>query len=537
MYPSKEFLKEYNEISNFYNKSSNNIDNSYPSHFKNQNNRYFFVNNYPYKFVNINEKFHSRTFLQINYEISKINKENTKNSISEIIEKISNEIIDILNNSNTEKEFFENISLKFNKSIVEFTENKNFIFDKKKICENIELYLKDENLVEKEYLNIIKYFEDIINKSKNTKIYNNYCNPNYYNNIYSKEFLRRRNLVYESENFEDVITLNKYNTIVENISSKTDNNYILNKIFKDLVMIESDTWEIIIYIYYHLYFNFISILCFGKFKNICYINSFYYALLNLPETIKKRYPFLDTFFYVKENNKLKENFKKYAIEILNTKYYKLKPNYSFSFYSNYDFKINTLPKKIDNNITIIDYIKNYYDDLVSSIDENHKCVIIHSFKISSNNNKKIYFNKILIKFNKDEKLILKLKNLILTEEFREINLKNKKINFFCCCGGEEYYKFKTNKSKNKMWLSLNKTILDDMKIKNLYKQSIKILLDFFGEKKFNVLIPNLNGYLNFNKIPNIKIIINSPDINYYEKTNYISIKIIFIIFYYLILHE
>lgn len=88
-----------------------------------------------------------------------------------------------------------------------------------------------------------------------------------------------------------------------------------------------------------------------------------------------------------------------------------------------------------------------------------------------------------------------------------------------------------------MWLSLNKTILDDMKIKKLYKQSIKILLDFFGEKKFNVLIPNLNGYLNFNKIPNIEIIIFSEYKYYYKKTDYISIKIIFIIFYYLILHE
>lgn len=520
MYPSKEFLKEYNEISNFYKKEPNNIDRSYPSHFKNQNNRYFFVNNYPYKFVNISQKFHSQTYSNIESEIFKINKENTKNSISEIIEKISNEIIDILNNSNTEKEFFENISLKFNKSIIEFTENKNFIFDKKKIYENIKLYLKDENLVEKEYLNIIKYFDDIINKSENTKIYNNYYNPNYYNNIYSKEFLRRRNLVYESENFKDVITLNKYNTIVENISSKNDNNYILNKI--DLRNLESDTWVIIKYIYYHLYFNFISILCFGKFKNICYINSFYYELLKLSENT---------------NHKLKENFKKYAIEILNTKYSKLKPNYSFSFYSKYHFKINKLPKNIDNNITIVDYIKNYYNDLVSLIDENHKCAIIHSFKISSNNNEEIYFNKILIKFNKDEKLILKLKNLILTEEFREINLKNKKINFFCCCGGKKYYKFKTNESKNKMWLSLNKTILDDMKITKLYKQSIKILLDFFGEKKFNVLIPNLNGYLNFNKIPNIEIIIFSENTYYYKKTDYISIKIIFIIFYYLILHE
>ena len=517
MYPSKEFLKEYNEISNFYKKEPNNIDRKYPSYFKNQNNRYFFVNNYPYKFVNINEKFHSRTFSKIESEICKINKENTKNSISEIIEKISNEIIDILNNSNTEKEFFENISLKFNKSIIEFTENKNFIFDKNKIYENIELYLKDENLVEKEYLNIIKYFEDIINKSENTKFYNNYYNPNYYNNIYSKEFLRRRNLVYESENFKDVITLNKYNTIVENISSKNDNNYILNKI--NLRNLEDDTWVIIKYLYYNLYFNFISILCFGKFKNICYINSFYYELLK------------------KSENTIVENFKKYAIEILNTKYSKFKPNYSFSFYSNYNFNINKLPKYIDNNITIVDYIKNYYNDLISFIDENIKCVIIHSFKISSSNNKDIYFNKILIKFNKDEKLILKLKNLILTEEFREINLKNKKINFFCSCSGNKYYKFKTNESKNKMWLSLNKTILDDMKIKKLYKQSIKILLDFFGEKKFNVLTPNLNGYLNFNKIPNIKIIIFSENTYYNKKTDYISIKIIFIIFYYLILHE
>ena len=44
MEPSKEFLKEYNEISNFYKKEPNNIDRSYPSYFKNQNNRYFFVN-------------------------------------------------------------------------------------------------------------------------------------------------------------------------------------------------------------------------------------------------------------------------------------------------------------------------------------------------------------------------------------------------------------------------------------------------------------------------------------------------------------